>query len=92
MSYIRVAWRHSSIDEPILLYGELDDDRWEVRKVEVFRDGRMGYAASNSTFAGTGLRLAPVPPLLVIAQEPEFDAQEISSDEFELVWIEAINR
>ncbi len=44
MKYIKVKWLHSHPDEPVLLYSELDKDRWETRKVEVFADGRIGFA------------------------------------------------
>ncbi len=44
MKYIRVKWNHLFSDEPVLLFSELDDARWEVRKIEVFRDGHQGYA------------------------------------------------
>ena len=35
MTYIRVEWKYSFANEPVWLYSELDDLRWEVRKVEV---------------------------------------------------------
>jgi hypothetical protein len=38
MHYIKVFWKHQHRDEPVELYSELDDGRWEVRKVEVSRD------------------------------------------------------
>jgi hypothetical protein len=36
MSYLKVKWNRSFPDEPMLLYSELDRERWEVRKVEFF--------------------------------------------------------
>jgi hypothetical protein len=42
---------------PVVLYSELDDNRFEVRKVEVFRDGRLGYADAVRSSGGTGLGL-----------------------------------
>jgi len=42
MTYLKVKWIHSHPDAPVLLYSELDRERWEVRKVEVFRDGSLG--------------------------------------------------
>ena len=91
-TYIKVRWDHTSTDEPVLLYSELDDERWEVRKIEVFADGKMGYAASNSAFGGTELGKAPVPPLNEINANAEFDGQVITSAEFEKVWEEAMCR
>jgi hypothetical protein len=92
MTYIKVAWRHTSLDDPVLLYSELDGGRWEIRKVEVFPDGSMGYAASNSSFGGTDLGKVPVPSLSAINTSAEFDAQLITSAEFEKVWEEATKR
>src|SRR3984957_10771973 len=37
MSYLKVKWNPSFPDEPMLLYSELDRERWEVRKVEFFK-------------------------------------------------------
>ena len=44
MEYLKVKWRHHHPDEPIEIYSEINQDRWEVRKVEVFRDGTSTYA------------------------------------------------
>ena len=47
MTYIKVFWHRSFPDEPIVLYSEIDKDRWERRKVYVFRDGQFGYASET---------------------------------------------
>lgn len=86
MNYIKVQWKHTSPNDPVVLYSELDAARWEVRKVEVFPDGRMGYAASNSAFGGSGLSKEPIPSLAEIAADPQFDPIVISRTEFEAVW------
>jgi hypothetical protein len=52
MIYIKVRWKHDDPNNPILLYGEMDDERWEVRKVEVFPNGSFGYA-DRATSRGT---------------------------------------
>ncbi len=39
MNYIRVRWLHENPEAPVLVVSELDDHRWERRKVEVFADG-----------------------------------------------------
>jgi hypothetical protein len=89
MKYMLVKWRHESEDEPVLLYSELDDDRWEVRKVEVYRDGQCDHANSTESTGSTRLGEIPVPPLAEIAAAPEFEAKEISEHEFEEVWAKA---
>jgi hypothetical protein len=83
-----LAARHPS--EPTLLYSELDDARWETRKVEIFRDGKMGYASRITSSGLTGLGLEPVPPISIIASNPEFDPVEITKDEFDEVWDRAL--
>ena len=70
MTYIRVKWLHSNFEEPVLRYSELNDLRWETRKVEIFADGRFGFAGPNEASEDTGLGLAPVPSLHEIAADP----------------------
>ena len=47
MKYLFVRWKHPNPEDPTLLYSELNEDRWEVRKVEVYADGRLGYADND---------------------------------------------
>ena len=86
MKYIRVKWNHKHQDEPVLLYSELDAERWEKRKVEVFRDGRCGYASADESCGSTQLGEEPIPPLAEIASDPQFEPVEIVEQEFEEVW------
>ena len=86
MRYLRVAWDHDEPDDPIALFSELDDDSREVRKVEVFRDGRMGFADARESSEATRLGLAPVPDLAEIALSSEFRPAEITREEFDRAW------
>lgn len=86
MTYVRVEWRHSFPAEPVTIYSELDEHRWEVRKVEVFPDGSFGYASKRAETPSTGLGLVPFPPPAEIADDPAFDPVEITADEFEKMW------
>jgi hypothetical protein len=90
MTYYKCKWNHSFPDEPIMLYAELDDQRWQRRAVELFRDGRMSYADGQKEFGGLFLSPEPVPPLSDIAADPQFEPVEITQLEFESVWREAI--
>jgi len=85
MTYIKVRWMHSHLDEPVLLYSELDEGRWEKRKVEVFAGGRCGYASSTESAESTRLGEVPVPPLSEIATDPQFNPTEIDKQEFEKI-------
>jgi len=86
MRYIAVEWLHDYPDEPILFYSELDEDRWELRKVEVFRDGTQHFADALHETDQTALSSEPIPSLEEIASDPEFNPKEISQAEFEIVW------
>jgi hypothetical protein len=90
MVYIKVRWKQDDPDMPILLYSEMENERWEVRRVEVFSDGSFGYA-DRSTFRGTtSLSPEPMSTLSEIAANPEFEPVAITKDEFEAVWLKAI--
>ncbi|REG50447.1 hypothetical protein B0G80_6879 [Paraburkholderia sp. BL6669N2] len=39
--FIDVAWTHGFETEPIRLVSQLDNERYEIRKLEFFRDGRV---------------------------------------------------
>jgi hypothetical protein len=86
MEYIRVRWLHDNLKEPIWLISELDDERREIRKVEVFSDGSKGYATSEIEHGGTRLGSVPVPPIDQIAAEAQFVPEQITRDEFEAIW------
>jgi hypothetical protein len=86
MTYLKVKWKHSNPEEPIWLYSELDDSRWEVRKIEIFPDGHYGFASATEASTDTGLGEVPVPPIGEIAAIPEFEPEAISKEEFEKVW------
>jgi hypothetical protein len=90
MKYIKVKWIHTHSTEPVLLFSELDDDRWEQRKVEIFADGGYAYASQFVEKGDTGLGLVPVPLLSEIALDSQFEPFEITRDEFELIWTEAL--
>jgi len=88
MNYIKVNWIHSFPNEPTLLYSELDNDRWEKRKVEIFADGHCGYASLSESERSTRLGEEPIPSLTQIASDPQFKPIEIPKEEFEKVWTE----
>lgn len=88
-TYLRVEWKHTHTDEPVMLYSELDEDRWEVRKVEVFADGRMTYADGTGSSGDTRLGEFQVPPIDEIAKDRVFAPVVISRAAFETVWKKA---
>lgn len=84
--YIRVKWIHSLPDEPVELWSELDPGRFELRKIEIWADGRVGYAAAKMEVGGTFLGIESVPPLDEIASDPQFRPEEITQSDFEQAW------
>lgn len=90
MRYLLVEWLHSLEDEPTKLYSELDDERWERRKVELYRDGRIGFASAKGRSGTTRLSIEPLPILEEIASDPQFRPMEISQEAFEQVWRDSV--
>ncbi|OTQ70169.1 MULTISPECIES: hypothetical protein [unclassified Gilliamella] len=86
MTYIKVHWIHKNKDEPIELYSELDEDRYETKKVEIFIDDTAGYAEENQSYGETLLGKCPIPSLEDINSNPEFKAKSITKEEFFAIW------
>ncbi|WP_369796949.1 hypothetical protein [Cupriavidus sp. WS] len=55
-------WFHLFYGEPTRLVSGLGEQRMEARKLELFRDGRVGYVCAGHAAYGTELGLVPVPP------------------------------
>jgi hypothetical protein len=81
-----VKWIHAYPDQPVLIYSELDHERWELRKVEIFSDGRIWYADAEVEVGDTGLGQMPLPSVEEIAADPQFVPEVISKAEFEKIW------
>ena len=87
MRYLYVKWTHKDPGAPVHIYSELGDDRFELRKVEIWADGRKGFADSTEEAGGTALGSMPVPTLAEIAAQPEYQAKEIPQEEFQRIWL-----
>jgi hypothetical protein len=81
MRYIAVQWHHDHPDEPVELLSELDESGWEVRKVEIYADGRQGFVDRNEHQGVTRLSELPIAPLDEIAADPQFSPREISRED-----------
>ena len=86
-SYLYVKWKKPQPGEPSHLYSELDGERYETRKVELFADGRRGFADANEEFGGTRLGETAVPPLDELEGDPDFEAKTVSVEEFQRQWL-----
>jgi hypothetical protein len=69
----------------VVPYSEIDVG-FEVRKVEVSRDGRHDYAGRSRSTGTTMLGEKMMPGLDEINEDPEFSAAAITAEEFERVW------
>lgn len=86
--YLRVAWHHDFAEEPILLLSEVVAGV-EVRKVEVYRDGRADFADETRATGTTRLSEVLMPSIEEITAQEEFTLEEIDADTFETAWREA---
>ncbi|MGW0671530.1 DUF6881 domain-containing protein [Streptomyces sp. NPDC002746] len=91
MRYLKVFWHHDLPDEPVELYSELDDAGYEIRKVEIYRDGHRDFADGEASSGATMLGEIPIPSLEEIAEQEEFSPAFIEFAEFENVWRQAVS-
>jgi hypothetical protein len=89
MQYLKVSWHHSLPDGPVVLYSEIDEQRWERRKVYLFREGPPGIAGLGRSTRSVFLATERLPSLSEIVADREFTPVEISREEFEAVWATA---
>lgn len=87
-SYIYSKWINNPSDCPAEFYSELDSKRLETRKIEIFKNGKVGFASSNKATKGTRLGIEPVPSINEIRSQAEFEVKEISKAEFDAKWAE----
>jgi hypothetical protein len=71
----------------VLYLSELGEDGYETRKIQIFRNGRAEWADESHETESVGLSEIPFPSLEDISGQPEFNADEISVDEFERAWV-----
>ena len=86
MEYLKVKWQHHHADEPVEIYSEINQERWEIRKVELFRDGTTSYASPFHHTGNTWLAEAPIPEFSEINADSQFEGELIDRHDFERVW------
>jgi hypothetical protein len=87
MRYLYVKWVHKNPGDPVHLYSEIGDDSYERRKVEIWADGRKGFADGSEEKGGTSLGVMPVPSLKEIAAQPGCEPKEIPAEDFQKIWL-----
>ena len=91
MKYMKVDWIHSFKDEPVKIYGELNETMDEQRKIEVFLDGSYGYAVLDGAEHRSFVSEAKWATKEEIEKDSQFQVSCISKKEFEEVWIKAVD-
>lgn len=86
MEYISVVWKHSSPSDSIRLVSELDEERYERRKLEFYADGTVGAASDDFEDARTQLGIVAVPALSEINEDTQFQGVAITQGEFDELW------
>lgn len=89
MKYLKIRWRHDFTDEPQWLYSEIDANRAETRKVEVYPSGELGFAYCLESNGSTQLSETNLPSNEEIASDSQFEVFDIDQKEFEEIWCSA---
>lgn len=89
--YLQVRWHHELPDEPVLLLSEIIDGD-EVRKVEIYADGRSDFADEHCSTGTTQLSELPMPSIDEIAAQDEFEPAVIDRASFEDAWRAALDQ
>lgn len=90
MKYLDISWQHDSEDDPYRMLCEVGADGYEIRKLEFFKNGRIGYASEIESSELTMLSVNRVPKLDAIVAQPGFSGAEISLQQFEQLWQEHV--
>lgn len=80
MRYIDVQWKKNFKNEPVRFVSEIDDDEFEARKLEFFRDGSVGFACNTVESQNTRVGIDIVPTIDEINSQEEFEGISISKN------------
>lgn len=74
-------------------YSEIGEDRYEIRKVDIWKNGKIEFAFDEIEYGDTFLGTEPMPSIDILNYEDEWGktiAHEITFKEFEQVWQEKV--
>ncbi|MEU1011017.1 hypothetical protein [Streptomyces sp. NPDC005890] len=74
MEYWKVTWSRELQSEPVGFYSEIGRDGYEVRKIQLYQDGRALKAGKSHESAEIGLSEVPVGSIEDVASQPVFSA------------------
>ena len=92
MKYVHYLWIHKSQEYPVVLVSEVDDQLFEMRKVEMWRNGQFGWADKDSSSKDTMLGVYAIGSLEENNSSLEFSGVEITKEEFEVFWNLAVSK
>lgn len=82
MEYVKYYWKYIDEETPILIFAELDEERYSTRQVEVFPDRHIEIMGDKEAYVSE----APYPSNEEIDNMGEFKILNISKYEFEEIW------
>ena len=88
MRYFKVHWVHSFEDEPEYIYSEIDEEGYETRKIELFKNGK--HILYSDHINSDRLTEGKYPSLTELNYGNEAETMhtaEISNDEFTMIWL-----
>jgi hypothetical protein len=88
--YIRCRWMSENREGLRMTFSELDGERWEVRRVEVFLDGRVSCADVHGSYGTTELAKNPIGEPEATVDNQEYEIAELTRAEFEAVFDAAL--
>ncbi len=81
MFYYKTIWYHKNEYDPIIMYSEIDKQRFETKRLEIFRTGEVAFFDSRTPLE---LSETPFPTNFdEINSTNEFFVSEISLEDFE---------
>jgi len=87
MKFIKIHWIHNFEDEPEFVYSAIDEERYEVKKVEIFKNGNYITYSENINSDRLAEGIYPLLEELTFEEENEsMQAFEISEREFSEIW------
>jgi hypothetical protein len=82
MEYVKYYWKCIDDETPILIFAELDDERYSTRQVSVFLDRHIEIMGDKEEYVSE----EPYPSNEEINNMGEFRIFNISKSEFEKIW------
>lgn len=86
MKYTNVKWDHHNPNIPIEIFRECDNDYWETRKIEYFRDGKIVIASIDIKESEAMLSDRPFTPNSEMSKIDGYFEKDITVEQFDSIW------